>query len=62
MVTTPELELTGRVIAPGDPDYDRARTIVPGGYDRRPAVVAQVADAADVSRTVGAARDSGLPP
>ena len=60
MHTTPQLELTGRVITPGDPDYDKARTIAPGGYDRRPAVIAQVADAADVSRVIGVARESGL--
>ena len=61
MATTPQLDLTGRVLTPGDSDYDTARTIAPGGYDRRPAVIAQVADAADVSRVIGAARESGLP-
>ena len=61
MHTTPKLELTGRVLTPGDADYDKARTIAPGGYDRRPALIAQVADAADVSRVIGAAHESGLP-
>jgi FAD/FMN-containing dehydrogenase len=32
-----------------------------GGVDRRPAAIARVADAEDVSRTVRFARDSGLP-
>ena len=63
MLSTPQLaeELTGRVLTPGDADYDKARTIAPGGYDRRPALIAQVADAADVSRVIGLARESGLP-
>ena len=35
MLSAPQLadELTGRVIAPGDSDYDQARTVVPGGFD-----------------------------
>jgi FAD/FMN-containing dehydrogenase len=53
-------ELTGRVIVPGDPDYDQARTVVPGGFDRRPALIARVADASDVSRVVALAREAGL--
>jgi hypothetical protein len=63
MLSIPQLadELTGRVITPGDPDYDQARTIVPGGFDRRPAVIARVADAADVARVIALAQDAGLP-
>jgi len=45
--------LTGRVIAPDHEGYDAARTIFYGGYDRRPAVIARVADAADVSTGSG---------
>jgi hypothetical protein len=34
----------GRVIGPDDPDYDRARTVMPGGLgDDRPAVIVKVA-------------------
>src|ERR671923_2219903 len=63
MLSIPQLadHLTGRVIAPGDPDYDEARTVFPGGIDRRPALIARVADAGDVSRAIALARDNGLP-
>ena len=53
-------EVSGRVIAPDDPGYDEARTVFHGGIDRRPAVIVRVADAADVSRVVSLARDTGL--
>ena len=49
-----------RVIAPGDTDYDKARTVFYGGVDRRPAVIIKVADASDVSRVVNLARESGF--
>ncbi|HUE97781.1 MAG TPA: FAD-binding oxidoreductase [Anaerolineales bacterium] len=49
-----------RVIAPGDPDYDQARTVFYGGVDRHPAVIIKVADANDVVRVVNLARESGL--
>jgi FAD/FMN-containing dehydrogenase len=52
--------LNGRVITPGDPEYDQARTVFYGGFDRRPAVIIRVADATDVSRVVALARESGL--
>ena len=52
--------LNGRVIAPGDAGYDEARTVFLGGIDRRPAVIVRVADAADVSRVVSLARETGL--
>jgi FAD/FMN-containing dehydrogenase len=52
--------LNGRVIAPGDAGYDKARSVFPGGIDRRPAVIIRVKDAADVSRVVSLARETGL--
>ena len=52
--------LTGRVIGPGDPDYDQARMIMYGGFDRRPALIARVADADDVAIVIRFARESGL--
>jgi FAD/FMN-containing dehydrogenase len=61
-LSIPELRaaLKGRVIAPDDPEYDQARTVFYGGIDRRPAVIVKVADAADVSRVVTLARETGL--
>ncbi|HLM09142.1 MAG TPA: FAD-binding oxidoreductase [Thermoleophilaceae bacterium] len=50
----------GRVIEPGDGDYDPARAIFYGGMDRRPAAIARVAGADDVARVVKIARDSGV--
>jgi hypothetical protein len=60
-ISIPELreEVTGRVIVPGDAGYDQARTVFYGGFDRRPAVIVRSADAADVSRVVSLARETG---
>ena len=54
------VELNGRVVAPGDADYDDARTVFYGGIDRRPAVIVRAADAADVTRVIALARETGL--
>jgi len=51
--------LKGQVIGPGDADFDEARTVFVGGIDRRPAVIARPADAADVARVVTTAREKG---
>ena len=50
----------GRVTAPGDPGYDQARKVFYGKWDRRPAAIVRPADAAEVARVVGLARDTGL--
>ena len=50
----------GRVIRPGDDDYDAARTVQNGAVDRHPALIVKVADADDVARVVTIARDGGL--
>src|SRR5687767_15560676 len=50
----------GQVIRPPDNGYDEARTVFYGGFDRHPALIVRVADATDVSRVVGLARDGGL--
>ena len=50
----------GRVIRPGDDDYDAARAVQNGAVDRHPALIVKVADADDVARVVAIARDGGL--
>jgi FAD/FMN-containing dehydrogenase len=52
-------QLNGKVIASNDPRYDDARSVFFTGFDRRPAAVVRVADAADVSRVVKLARGTG---
>ncbi|HLF03476.1 MAG TPA: FAD-binding oxidoreductase [Anaerolineales bacterium] len=52
--------LKGRVIAPDDAGYDKARTVFVGGIDRRPAVIAQAANTTDVSHVVSLAHTTGL--
>jgi FAD/FMN-containing dehydrogenase len=51
--------LNGRVLAPDDAGYDAARAVFYGKFDRRPAVIVQPQDAAEVARAVSAARDAG---
>ena len=53
-------QLDSRVIGPGDQGYDEARTVFPGGIDRRPAAIVRVRNAADVGRVVRFAREAGL--
>ncbi len=62
MLPTVELadEITGRVIAPDGPGYDEARAVFVGTIDRRPQLIVQAADAADVARVVALARETGL--
>jgi FAD/FMN-containing dehydrogenase len=61
MLSTPDsaLDIKGRIITPEDPAYDSARQVFAGAVDRRPALLARVADAADVARVVSLARDTG---
>jgi FAD/FMN-containing dehydrogenase len=54
-------ELVGDVFAPGDAGYDEARVLYNAMIDRRPAVIAQCADADDVVRAVRFAREQDLP-
>ena len=58
-----ELEsgLRGRVIRPGDGDYDDARRVWNGMADKRPVLIARCAGAADVLHCVRVAREHELP-
>ncbi|TQK43623.1 FAD/FMN-containing dehydrogenase [Streptomyces sp. SLBN-118] len=53
-------ELTGDAYAPGDPEYDDARTVFNGMIDRRPAVIAQCESGPDVARAVRFGRENDL--
>lgn len=50
----------GRVITATDSDYDKARTVMYGGHDKRPAQIVRVADAADTVAAIAYARDNRL--
>ena len=52
--------LRGPSFCPGDPGYDAARTIPNAMIDRRPAVIARCAGAADVIQCVRFAREHDL--
>ena len=54
-------DLTGDALAPEDPGYDAARAVFNAMIDRRPAVIARCAGAADVVRAVRFARELDLP-
>ena len=59
-VDTLRSEFPGRVIAPGDAEYDQARTVLYGGFDKHPAVIIKVDGANDVARVIELARETGL--
>jgi FAD/FMN-containing dehydrogenase len=52
--------LRGTVIRRGDPNYDEARALYNGMIDKRPLIIAQCTDAADVIAAVNFGRDHGL--
>jgi FAD/FMN-containing dehydrogenase len=52
--------LEGRVILPGDPDYEEARQVYNRSYSRFPAMIVQAASTDDVARAVRFARANEL--
>ena len=52
--------MEGSVITPADPGFDDGRRVWNAGIDRRPAVIARCASAADVVAATGYAREHGL--
>jgi FAD/FMN-containing dehydrogenase len=52
--------VSGRILVPGDVDYDDSRRVFNGRIDRRPAVVLQCKGADDVSVGLAFAREAGL--
>jgi FAD/FMN-containing dehydrogenase len=55
-----EAKLHGKLTRPSDPDYDEVRALYNGMIDRRPALIARVADVDDVVTAVNYGRESGL--
>jgi FAD/FMN-containing dehydrogenase len=53
--------IRGRVIDRDHPDYDKARALYNGMIDKRPLLIAECLDAADVVASITYARESGLP-
>ncbi len=53
--------LDGRLVGPDDAGYEDARTVYNAMIDRRPALVARVADPAEVAQVIGFARRHDLP-
>jgi FAD/FMN-containing dehydrogenase len=52
--------LQGRLVQPGDADYDALREVVPANYDPRPAALIRVAGPSDVAAVLRFARSHGL--
>src|SRR5438045_5572427 len=52
--------LRGPLLRPGDDAYEAARKLWNGMFDRKPALIARCAGAADVMTAVNFARDHGL--
>ncbi|MFC4029979.1 FAD-binding oxidoreductase [Streptomyces polygonati] len=54
-------DFSGTLVVPGSPDYDRARRVWNGMFDRRPVAIARCRDARDVSTALRFATRAGLP-
>ncbi len=54
-------DFRGELIQAGDPSYDEARAVYNAMIDKRPALIAQCVDVADVITAVNFAREQGLP-
>ncbi|HCR72322.1 MAG TPA: FAD-linked oxidase [Anaerolineae bacterium] len=48
------------IITPKDADYEKARTVVPGDINRRPAVIIKVTNANEVAQVISLAKETGL--
>jgi FAD/FMN-containing dehydrogenase len=55
-----DAQVRGRVVRPGDGDYDAVRAVFNGMIDRRPAAIVRCADATDVARAITLARTHDL--
>jgi FAD/FMN-containing dehydrogenase len=48
------------IITPKDADYDKARTVVPGDINRRPAVIIKVTNSNEVAQVISLAKETGF--
>ena len=55
-ITELKRSLRGRLIQPGDADYDEARKVYNGMIHKKPRLIARCADVADVIRSVNFAQ------
>ena len=51
----------GRLIGPGDPEYDAARAVYNAMIDKHPALIARCAGPDDVAKGIAFAREHDLP-
>src|SRR5262245_7682432 len=51
---------TGELLTPGDPDYDRSRSVWNGAIDRKPAAIARCISDLQVADAIRFARDNHL--
>ncbi len=59
-VSTLQQSFRGRLIGPGDADYDAVRALYNGMIHKRPRLIARCVDVADVVAAVNFGRDQGL--
>lgn len=59
-IATLQQNLRGRLIQPGDADYDSVRALYNGMIDKRPRLIARCVDIADVITAVNVARERNL--
>src|SRR5437762_8308687 len=60
MLSRLKARFKGKVIEPGDPDYEQARVVWNAIADRRPAVIAQCTTADDVVTAIHYGREEGV--
>jgi FAD/FMN-containing dehydrogenase len=52
--------IKGSIIFPGDADYDKARRVLSGEIDRKPAAIVLVKDIEDIQKTIAFAKENNL--